>query len=370
MKKILILSDVNSAHTQRWVTALADRGLEVGIFTLSLPVNEWYKQVPGVKILFTMKKEEGSFSKGAFSKVEYIKVVPKLKKVIESFKPDVLHAHYATSYGLIGALSKFHPYVISAWGSDVMDFPDKSYFHKKIIQFNFKRADKVLATSNAIREAINGLSDTGVTVIAFGIDSEVFRPMAVESIFPKGSTVIGTIKSLEAIYGIDILIRAFKKVSEKHKDQDLRLLLVGGGSLEKSLKALVAELDLEERTVFTGKVNYESVPAYHNMIDIFVNVSRNESFGVSVLESLASEKAVVASNIGGLKEVVQHKNTGLLVKADNVDSTAEAIETFVINKTMREEMGKKGRASVKENFEFSKNVTDTLELYNQIILKK
>lgn len=370
MKKVLILSDINSAHTQRWVTAIANSGYEIGIFTLSFPVGDWYKSLANVKVLYSSKKEVTTFSKGSFSKVKYIKVVPELKKVIQIFKPDILHAHYATSYGLIGALSKFHPYIISAWGSDVMDFPNKGYFHKKVLQYNFKKADRILATSIAIKDAIATVSDVKVNVIPFGIDSSVFLPMEVKSIFPKDTLVIGTIKSLELIYGIDVLIRAFKIVSDRHSAIEMKLLIVGGGSKEQAFKTMVKELDLDQKVVFTGKIAYNLVPSYHNMIDVFVNVSRNESFGVAVIEASASEKPVIASNIGGLREVVVNNVTGFLIEPKNEGQLVEAMDKLITNKSLRLEMGVKGRAFVKEKYEFSLNLKDTIHLYEQLISNK
>ena len=70
------------------------------------------------------------------NKLFYFKFVKLLKTAIKKFTPDVLHAHYATSYGLIGALSGFHPFVISAWGTDVMRFPQKNFINKFILQYN------------------------------------------------------------------------------------------------------------------------------------------------------------------------------------------------------------------------------------------
>lgn len=367
MKKLLILSDINSAHTQKWVCALADSGIEVGIFTLSYPVSDWYKSIPNVRVLFASKKLDNTFAKGSFSKIKYIKVVPELKKVILNFKPDILHAYYATSYGLIGALSKFHPYLISAWGSDVMDFPNKSYFHKKILQFNFKKTDMVLATSKAIESAIRAISEAKVEIIPFGINTEVFVPMNVERNFSKDSIVIGTIKSLEAIYGIDLLIHAFKRVCEKHANIEMKLFIVGGGTKEERLKNLVKELNLKSDTVFAGKLEFNKIVQYHNMIDIFVNVSRNESFGVSVLESSACEKPVIASNIGGLKEVVVNNKTGFLIESENIDAIADAMEKLILDKNLRKEMGINGRKFVKEKYEFSTNIKDTISLYHKLV---
>ena len=207
-------------------------------------------------------------------------------------------------------------------------------------------------------------------MIPFGIDTQIFLPMEVKSIFAKDTLVIGTIKALETIYGIDVLIRAFKVISEKYNNVNLKLLLVGGGSKEDAFKALVKESDLEKKVVFAGKIAYNFVPTYHNMIDIFVNVSRNESFGVAVLEASACGKPVVVSNIGGLKEVVVENETGFLIEPENIDQLVEVLEKLILNKKMCEEMGAKGRLFVKEKYEFALNLKATIDSYQQLFTSK
>ena len=90
--KLFILSSAENIHTIRWVNSLAENTL--------------------------------------FHKVSYLCTMDVLKEKIDRFAPDILHAHYASSYGLLGALTDFHPYVISAWGSDVYDFPRKNILKK------------------------------------------------------------------------------------------------------------------------------------------------------------------------------------------------------------------------------------------------
>ncbi|MCW3084107.1 MAG: hypothetical protein JWP12_1473 [Bacteroidetes bacterium] len=362
--KILILSDINSAHTQKWTVALAQKGLEIAIFSLTAPESDWYLE-HGI-MLFGSKRQQANSS----SKLGYLKSVPALKSAIASYQPQVVHAHYATSYGLLGALTGFHPFVISAWGSDVMEFPHKNFINKKILKYNFKKADAILATSQVLVDEIGHFSAKKVFKIPFGIDINFFKPAAaVNPLFPEGTVVIGTVKSLESIYGTDILIAAFKKIRDKYPDKKIKLLVVGGGSKEQEYKALTTSLNLDQDVVFTGKVKYENVLNYHNMIDIFVNVSRNESFGVAVLEAAACEKVVIASNIGGLTEVVKNGTTGFLVAPENIQETADAIEELILNEFLRVRMGKAGRVFVQKQFDFSSNVEETYAVYKQVLTK-
>src|ERR1043166_4818826 len=120
--RILLLSDINSSHTQKWAEGLAQKGLVIAVFSISNPSSDWHKK-SGIEIFGNTSKKRGS---GLLSKASYIRLVPDLKKAITVFQPDIVHAHYASSYGFLAALSGFHPFVISAWGSDLMEFPLKN----------------------------------------------------------------------------------------------------------------------------------------------------------------------------------------------------------------------------------------------------
>ena len=147
--RILLLTDSNSSHSRKWALGLAARGISIGVFSISSPAEDWYS-ASGIDMFVPLKFKQGVFSSGLFQKMRYLRLVGHLQKVIRTFKPDLIHAHYASSYGLLGALSRFHPLVTSVWGSDVYDFPKVSVFHKAVLKFNLKRCDQVLSTSKVM----------------------------------------------------------------------------------------------------------------------------------------------------------------------------------------------------------------------------
>jgi L-malate glycosyltransferase len=368
--RILILSDINSAHSQKWIIALAKRGITVGIYTLSRPQTDWYNNYVNVSLEYTALEKSSKFDSGVLNKLSYLKVLPGLKKCIEKFKPDIIHAHYATSYGLLARLSHFKPYVISAWGSDVMDFPGKSVIHKSILKRNLNSAAVVMATSETISLAIKKVTDCKVNILPFGIDLNVFKKKNISRIIDEENIVIGTVKSLEEIYGIDTLIQAFHILKSQLSYKAIKLLIVGSGTQENVYKSLVKQLKLDKDVIFTGKIEYEKVADYHNMIDIFVNVSRNESFGVSVIEASACEKPVVVSNVGGLPYVVINNVTGFIVNVDDSSDTARAIETLINDSALRLKMGAEGRQFVEKEFELNKNTDDLIGIYEELLKSK
>jgi len=366
--KILLLSDPNSSHTIKWAKSLADHDLNILIFGLSHFNVNYYDSYKNINVISLKQHIAGN--EGTPSKLKYLKALPIVKSLIKEFKPDIVHAHYATSYGLLGTLSGFHPYMLSVWGSDVFSFPKISFLHRFILKYNLRKADKILSTSHAMANETKLYTNKDIEVTPFGIDLEQFRPKVVDSIFDDNDIVIGTIKTLEKIYGIEYLIRAFKIVHNKYQSLSLKLLIVGSGNLEEELKLLVRELDIERQTVFIGKVAYNEVSKYHNMLSVYVSISISESFGVAVIEASACCKPVIVSNVGGLPEVVENEVTGLIVPPCNPEETAEAIEKLIFDEKLKDSFGKAGRERVKKLYNWDDNVKQMLEIYSEICSKE
>jgi glycosyltransferase involved in cell wall biosynthesis len=368
MAKILLLADINSPHTAKWAHSLSIKGFKVGIFSLNKNTSTWFKNNENIEYL-----SEGTGSdvakKNELGKIGYIKVIPALRKAISSFKPDIVHAHYATSYGLLGSFSGFHPFVISVWGSDVYDFPKKSFLHKYLLKRNLKKADVILSTSNSMAEEIAKYTTTKIDITPFGVDMDVFKPQKVKSLFNEGDIVIGTIKSLETKYGVEYLIEAFEILCKKHTELQLKLLIVGGGSLEIKLKKMCSEKGIEDKVRFMGRASMEEVPVYDNMLDVYVALSDSdsESFGVAAIEAAACGKPVVVSNVSGFAEIVENGTTGIIVPRANPKVAANAIEKLIMDKELATKMGENGRKRVAELYNWESNIDDIIQIYNSIL---
>ena len=361
--KIFLLADANSVHIIKWAISLQKRGFKITIFSLGDLSIVDYQDYPDIKIF--SNNYNISRKNGAFSKLKYLSAFSRLNKIIKVEKPDLVHAHYATSYGLLGALLNFKPFVLSLWGSDIFGFPKKSIFHKSLMKFNLSKADKILSTSKVMANEVSFYTNKKVTVTPFGIDLAKFKFN--HNLNNHNEIVIGTVKSLEYIYGIDILIKAFKYLYDKYPKLSLKLLIVGKGSLKKELEKLVKELSLQSVTSFTGTINHDLVPKYHNMIDVAVYLSREESFGVAVLESCSVSKPVVVSNAGGLPEVVVDNKTGFVVEKEDYISAAKKIEKLILNPDLRKKMGENGRKRVMNEYCWDKNVNQMIDIYKELL---
>lgn len=363
--RVLLLSDAHSIHTIKWARGLSEKGIDIGIFSLNRLADNPYKGYENISVFYFQDDNCHDLNSG-FKKLSYLKSISYVNRVIKKFKPDIIHAHYASSYGLIGALIGFHPYIISVWGSDVYEFPNKSFLHKAVLKFNLKHADRILSTSHAMANETRKFTKKDIEVIPFGIDLDVFKPMKVVSIFKEEDIVIGTVKSLEEKYGIEYLIRAFAIVKERNIDLPIKLLIVGGGSLERHFKHVTKQLGIEKDTIFTGPVSHNEVPFYDNMLSVSVFVSKSESFGVAVIEACACGIPVIVSNVGGLPEVVDDGISGIIVPPNDIRSTAHAIENLVLNRKLANTMGEHGRKKVKLLYDWKYNIELMMSIYNHI----
>lgn len=363
--RILFLADADSSHTRKWAVGLHERGIEVAIFSLRKSQSGWHFAYPAIRIYDKEAFSNPMFTKGSLSKLSYLKSSAAVKKAIEDFKPTILHAHYATSYGLLGVRSKFHPLIISVWGSDVFEFPDKSFLHRMMVANNLKRADAVFSTSNVMKEQVLKLVDRPVTVTPFGIDITTYSRKPEVPLFDSETKVIGTIKTLEKHYGIDVLINSFALVKKKYSGK-LKLVICGSGTQEQELKLLAAQSGYNDDIVFTGAISQEEVPQYMNRFDVFANLSRQESFGVAVLEAMSCEVPVVVSSAPGLAEISANGDCAVMVPIDDVYASAEAMLKCIADGNYADGLRSKGRQRVVQHYNWRNNLTDIIAKYTTI----
>ena len=145
---LLLFGHASSSHTYKWVRSVADGVNRILVLSLVAPRPGLFEALPNVSV--EVLEQEVRKGVSPLSKIKYLRVLSEIRDRIRSFRPDVLHAHYASSYGLLGALTGFHPYVISVWGSDVYDFPRKSPLHRLVLRYSLSRADRILSTSRAM----------------------------------------------------------------------------------------------------------------------------------------------------------------------------------------------------------------------------
>ncbi|WP_244957858.1 glycosyltransferase [Achromobacter pulmonis] len=355
---VALLGSARSIHTVRWANGLSERGHTVHLLSLDDPSSDIVPAVHQYKLPY-----------GA--PLGYFLAAGRLRQLLTRIKPDLLNTHYASGYGVLARRSRYLPNLLSAWGSDIYDFPDKSRWHRKTLCSNLDQATALGATSQAMAIKMRALSDTPLFVTPFGIDEHQFAPSVAPS--PSDRIIIGTVKTLEALYGIDTLIHAFAKLRARlaptHPDLAARLMLriYGGGSQFRMLTAMAGDLGLDDCVELKGQIPHCDVPAALDELDIYVALSRRDSFGVAILEACSCGLPVVVSDADGPAEVVLDGVTGFVVPIEDADAAASRLETLVLDSRLRAAMGAAGRMRVREKYSWNHSLDLMQQAYDETL---
>ncbi|MBQ8336755.1 MAG: glycosyltransferase [Bacteroidaceae bacterium] len=365
-KRVLYLADSSSNHTMRWVKATVKRGYEVALFTLNNAELNYYNAL-GVNVYSTgiYNRIRNKRSNGHFEKLSYLRAYPLLRRCVREFQPDILHAHIATSYGLLASLAQVKPTLLSMWGSDIYYFPKVSPLHRSLLKYNFKKSDFLLSTSNCMACEASRYTDKPIAVTPFGVDTDQFSPIT----YDKKNTdtfTVGTIKTLDHNSGIDILISAFARLKQANMSSDIRLLIAGSGPKENDFKEQAKSLCIEDYVEFVGYVPNADVPDFLSRLDVYSALSRKESFGVAALEAMACEVPVLVSDADGFCEIVKDGETGWIVERENAEMAYKSLSYILNHRSEACKIGKNGRKHVVEKYSWNVSVDIMMNIYNNI----
>lgn len=359
--RICVLANARAVHTKRWAEAYALRGHEVHVLSIR------NAEIFGAKVHTVCLGPVNSASP-LWTAVSYLWLLLTAPVRLRKLAPDVVHAHYTITHGVIAAFSRYRPVLLTAWGSDVIWGRKGAMpiWQRWLNRYALARADLVTSASHFMLAKVRELSPIRVRVVQvpFGVDTDVFRPMT-EQDRHVGDLRIGFIKGLNRKYGPEFLIRAMPAILASVPQA--RLVMAGRGALAHSLQKLAAELGVADHVEFLGFVPHEDVPMLMATLDVYVNCSVvPESFGVAVLEASACEVPVVVTDVGGVREVCRDRQTGLIVPSMNAKAIAHAIIRLGHDSVQRRVMGKAGRRFVLENYRWAANVEQMHQAVTQL----
>jgi glycosyltransferase involved in cell wall biosynthesis len=262
------------------------------------------------------------FGMALYGWMMFLSVLPAVKKIKSNFDFNLIDAHYVYPDGFAAVLlGKYFkkPVVVSARGSDInlySGFP----IIRWMLRYTLAEAKTVVAVSEALKEAITTLRipTAKVFVVPNGVDTNKFYPLSKESArkslgLPKKRIILSA-GNLTENKGFDLLIRAFRRVSNGSTGQDLFLVIVGEGIMQPMLERLIASLDLKSKVRLVGPVPHDKMNLWYNGADLFCLMSQREGWPNVLLESLACGVPVVATTAGGIPEIVCSENIGLLTE--------------------------------------------------------
>jgi len=346
--RICFLAPANSSHIKKWCKWFNDHDNKT--YVVSFVKDD-------IKGTYVYHIDSGVDSNASdSSKIKYLFKARKVKKIITQINPDIVNVHYATSYGTVAALAGIKKYVLSVWGSDIYDFPNKSMLHKMMLKYSLKKATYLFSTSQAMADEAHKYTDKNIEITPFGVDLQMFTPAKRNRpyhVSEDGRFIVGTVKSLLPKYGIDYLIEAVSLVKRKHPEIPIELRIAGKGEYEKEYKKLAKIKGIDEIATWLGFVSQnDAAKEWANMdIAIIPSTLESESFGVSAVEAQACGTPVIISDIPGLMEATSPGKSSVVVPRNNSEAIAEAIVDLFQNHEKRIKMGQEGRKYVSNRYD-------------------
>lgn len=226
---------------------------------------------------------------------------------------------------------------------------------------------RVMVNAEAVREFVHaneGCPKDKMTVIPSGVDTDRFRPLAGAGFkarlgLPEDGPLIGIVTRMRVRKGVEEFIRAFGRVRQTHSDA--HAAIVGEVDLDDGLQALVRGLDLEKHLSLLGRRS--DMPEVYSAFDVFVLSSHDEGMSNAILEAMAMERPVIATDVGGTGEVVRHGHSGLLIPPKDPEALAAAINGMLAQPARAREMGRLGRRIVEDGFSAHAMVRQMERLY-------
>jgi glycosyltransferase involved in cell wall biosynthesis len=291
-------------------------------------------------------------------------------------KPDILHAHfsYPDGFGMIRLAKKWKvPFVISALGTLERKVAYEGSYTSRQIFEAMNCADKVLSVSEDLKlHIVNlGISEDKVSVVPNGVDIEKFKPAGKEYArkmlnLPQDKKIVLFVGALKKIKGVDYLIEAAKNFL----DTNISLYMVGrDDGMKKSLEKRAQELKIGNYIKFTGPLTHEDIPLWFSASDILVLPSLSEGRPNVVLEAFACEVPVVATNVGGIPELMINGETGYLVPPKNTTDLSEKVNSLLGDRDLRIKMGKFGRRIlIQRGLTWETHAKKTVEIYSKLLM--
>ncbi len=347
--KLCFLGDAPSVHTQKWASYFVQRGHRVHIISFRP------SSIDGAEVHYITSRIP--------SKLKYLFNIRRVRDIVHSLKPDILHAHYLTSYGFLSALSRFHPLVMTAHGSDLLISPRKSLILNQLVRYALGKADLVTTVAEHMAEELVklGVPRDKILVFQYGVDRDVFKCRGKE---PSEPIVLST-RKLEPVYNLQLLLRATPYVLKEIPSA--RFLILGEGYQKEELQRISEELKVEDRVEFRGEVDHNVIPDYLESSPIYVSTCLSDGTSMSLLEAMAVGTFPIVISIPGNREWIEDGRNGFLIPPDSPQILAERIVRALRDRNLREDAKKINSKLIDLRGDWKNNMRRMEEAYLELL---
>ncbi len=368
--KICFVANAESIHTFRWVNYFINKGHDVHI------ISHKGLDIKGATFHYLKTFGNSKITTERIRPIDLITFITRAfqtRKIIKKIKPDIVHAHNVILGGFYATRLKFHPLVVTAWGTDVLIAPKKSFILKKIAQLVLRRADILTCDGHNTERAMIrlGAEPQKIKIIYFGIDTKKNSPekrdeKLREKLNINDAYLVISLRSFNPIYNIETLIKAIPLVLGQNPN--VRFILAGTGEQELELKDLAVNLGVEKNTIFTGNLTEEEIPKYLASSDLYVSTSLSDSgLAASTGEAMACGLPVISTEVGAIHDWIDDGEGGFIIPTENPDILANRIIFFLKNKDLMKKCGGINRRIITDKQDYYKEMEKMEKICEELV---
>lgn len=369
--RLLYLGNPNTIHVQRWLRHFAEAGHEVHLAAVNSV------RVPGDRFAGVHIHDVSLQHKP--TRLAHLLEVVRLRRLIGTIHPDVVHAHYVARYGWLGALASFRPFVLTAWGGDVLprqgalDMP----IARLLTPYALRHADLITADAPDVADICRRLSrpTARLEMITFGADLHRFRPDVPVGPFrerlgiPAGVPVVLSPRIFAPVYNIDTIIEAIPAVVRQFPDVVFVLQnysSLGNAPYEARLGQLVDQLGVREHVRFVGELAHDDMALLYNVANIVVSVPSSDGVPATFFEAMGCGVPLIVTDLPAYDGLIEHGHTGLRVQARQGAQLADSICALLGDAGLRARIADAATLVVRDKGDFHREMSKVEALYKEL----
>jgi len=288
---------------------------------------------------------------------------------------DVIHAYFLPQAGFVASYAGKYlniPSAVSVRGNDIerAAFDPSKFSH---VMYALQNANAVTTNAAELIKKAKAFIDSEIYLIPNGIDIELFKPMPkndelARAIGLNTNPVIGFVGELREKKGLQTILHAYTHINKRHATT---LLVVGEVRQGDDAKAFdeLQRSNPEANVSVTGRVPHYELPAYYSLMDIFVHPSHRDGMPNAVLEAMACERVVIATSVGGIKDIIEDGKNGVIVTVKDAKMLAEKILELLEDPEKKSILGKNARELIMSKYTLEKELEANLSIYRKLGLK-
>ncbi len=311
MPRLLVMADARSVHTERWCRYFEGSGFETALFSLE-PCT-----ITPPHYIYAGKRRTG------LGVLDYYLAQKKLEEAVRDFRPDFINPHYIISYGWLAWLCRLRPVIATAWGSDLLLLPQRSFSHRRRIRRALTWAAYCTVDNDNLAAAAEAfIPSEKIVRVIMGIERRQIQAMAKNEFAPAGPLRLIAPRGLQDVYDPMTVIKGAALVSP---GVEFRIDLVGTGNAAARMEAEIKKRSLGSKICLVPPVPHDEFIANLKQYDIYLSASLSDSTSVALLEAMAAGLFPVVSDIAGNRQWVNHGTNGLMFDPGSAPSLAETI---------------------------------------------